>query len=83
MKPTLVENWEQLATCTSDIYDIKIDTNGACGWIMKKAVSEGKLFEKPENVHYLSTHTFYESQYKHATKVLQECGFNVELVSWG
>ena len=32
---------------------------------------------------YLSTHTFYEMNYKGSTKILQNYGFNVELESWG
>ena len=31
---------------------------------------------------YLSTHTFYGSNYKYATKMLQECGFDIEIDNW-
>lgn len=31
---------------------------------------------------YLSTHTFYGSNYKYSTKVLQEHGFNIEIDNW-
>ena len=31
---------------------------------------------------YLSTHTFYGCSYEHSTKVLQTCGFDVELANW-
>lgn len=32
---------------------------------------------------YLSTHTFYESQYKRSTQILRNFGFDVQLISWG
>lgn len=31
---------------------------------------------------YLSTHTFYGNSYKHSTKLLRACGFDVELDNW-
>lgn len=31
---------------------------------------------------YLSTHTFYGSQYEYSTKVLQEHGFDIEIDNW-
>lgn len=31
---------------------------------------------------YLSTHTFYGNNYRQSTKILQACGFDVELANW-
>ena len=31
---------------------------------------------------YLSTHTFYGLEYKHSTKILHACGFDVEIDNW-
>lgn len=68
-----VENWEELEQCTSQTHEIKLDLEIGCGWIRKDG----------ENKFYLSTHTFYESNYKASSKILQECGFDVQLSSWG
>ena len=32
--------------------------------------------------YYLSTHTFYGSEHKRSTKVLQSCGFDIEIDNW-
>lgn len=31
---------------------------------------------------YLSTHTFYGSNYRNSSKILRACGFDVELENW-
>lgn len=45
------------------------------GWIVPKT-------ETAENKKYLSTHTFYGSSCKGYEKLLQKCGFDVELNNW-
>lgn len=75
VNPILIENWEQLKECKSETHSLEIDLFYGNGWIRSK--------EDGEHDYYLSTHTFYESQYKGSTKLLQECGSNVELASWG
>ena len=70
-----IENWEDLSRCVSGTHRLEIDTHYGCGWIVDK--------ENEENEHYLSTHTFYDSMYKHSTVILQKYGFDVELISWG
>lgn len=67
-----IENWEQLNECTSETHELEIDLEMGCGRISKDG----------EFVAYLSTHTFYESTYKHSEAVLNQCGFNVKLKSW-
>jgi hypothetical protein len=75
--PLLIHNWEELAALPdSETHSIKVEHN-CCGWMISK---EPKGLD---NLNYLSTHTFYESTYENSTKRLQECGFNVQLKSWG
>lgn len=71
-KPVEIETWEELKNCKSETHEIEVDTEIGNGWIL----------ENDKNRHYLSTHTFYESQYKFSTELLQKCGFNVVLKSW-
>ena len=71
----LISSWEELAEVPdSDTHVLKI---GDCnGWILRKG--------KPEDDfgHYLSTHTFYGSEYRRSTALLQSCGFDVEIDNW-
>lgn len=71
----LIEGWEDLVGLESDNYILDIELNGGCGWIRNKNDSE-------DWHRYLSTHTFYGSQYKNSTVALQECGFDVQLKNW-
>ena len=71
--PIFIKTWGQLGEVEdSEKYTIEIEEWS--GWILSK--------ETKEIEHYLSTHTFYGSTYKYSTKILQECGFNVELANW-
>lgn len=68
-----IDNWQQLAAVEdSETHRLKIE-DGA-GWIIRKA--DGEIEE------YLSTHTFYGSQYAYSSRLLQKYGFNVELANW-
>ena len=71
-EPTLIRNWEELAKVPeSDTHYLEIEQYS--GWI----------FDKNHKIDgYLSTHTFYSSEYKRSTKRLQACGFNVQLANW-
>lgn len=71
--PVLIEHWEELMDCKSATHTIEVDTHYGCGWIL----------ENGERIHYLSTHAFYGSMFKASTELLQTCGFNVSLKSWG
>lgn len=71
MRP--VDNWEELAAVgASETHYLKIEDG--CGWIIRK--DNGEIEE------YLSTHTFYGSQYARSSRLLQKHGFNVDLANW-
>lgn len=77
----LIRNWEELSKVPSnDKYKLQLED--CCGWIVP--VKETKETEDNYFRHhvYLSTHTFYGSQYKYSTKVLQEHGFDIEIDNW-
>lgn len=69
----IIENWEELKKCTSETHKLNVDLEFGCG----------RIVEDGDTVHYLSTHTFYESTYKQSEEILNQYGFNVKLVSWG
>ena len=93
----LIKNWEELAQGpANDKY--KIIVGDCCGRIIPitdvqmycvpndfacHCEKGSELYENYCDHHvYLSTHTFYGSQYKHSTKVLQEHGFDIEIDNW-
>lgn len=81
-EPTLISSWSELKECESDTHVIDVDIHGGSGWIRPKDKSI-KYEEQYKNKCYLSTHTFYGSTYQRSTKILQDCGFNIQLKSWG
>ena len=75
----LIRTWEELGQLpANDKFKIVLKESGGCGWI--KPVSENE--EMGVNSYYLHTHTFYDSNCEEMSKLLQECGFNVELENW-
>lgn len=94
----LIKGWKELAAVpASDKYKIIVDQEMCSGWIVPVCdeFDENRDFicNCPDrdtmntyeyfNHHiYLSTHTFYGSRYAEYTKVLQECGFDIELDNW-
>jgi len=74
--PKKIKSWEELAEVESQDYKLVIDLEYECGWIKPKVETRENENERI----YLSTHTFYGSHYQWATKLLQEHGFDVELV---
>lgn len=87
----LIRTWEELSKVPpNDKY--KIIVKDCCGWIVPICDEEAEEEDfkcnckNEENFYdnhiYLSTHTFYGSQYKYSTKVLQKCGFDVEIDNW-
>lgn len=76
IKPKLIKTWKELAELPpSKTHRIDIDT-GYSGWVCS-------LDETDKRPLYLSTHTFYgKGQHKFSTKLLQSCGFNVEIDNW-
>lgn len=88
----LIKNWQELSKVpANDKY--KIIIKDYCGWIVPICdvpdednftcnCPEMTTKEYCEKHIYLSTHTFYGSNYKYATKMLQECGFDIEIDNW-
>jgi len=94
----LIKNWKELSQVPpNDKYKIIVDEDMCCGWIVPvcdekddendfichcedKNELDTKEFYKKHI--YLSTHTFYGSQYKYSTKILQEHGFEIEIDNW-
>lgn len=72
-----IRSWKELAKAKSPTHNIQIDIDGCNGWIIPKGNREGDWVGE----YYLSTHTFYGNGYKNSTKILQSCGFNVELAN--
>lgn len=69
----LIKYWSELDGLENDNYKIEVDTYIGCGWIRSK---------REDRDIYLTTHTFYGSNYKSSTQLLQEHGFDVELANW-
>lgn len=77
----LISTWEELSKCESDTHVIEVDLRYGNGWVRPKDRSI-RYEEYFKNDCYLSTHTFYGSNYQQSTKILQACGFNVQLKNW-
>ena len=76
---THIKTWEELANVTdSEHYTLDITPKDGNGWIKAKD-GEGRFGDISE---YLSTHTFYGSQYKFSTELLQRYGFDVTIANW-
>jgi hypothetical protein len=76
--PKYIKNWKELKEEKSPTHTLEIDVDGCNGWIEPNNKVEGSW----EGSYYLSTHTFYDGTCKSSTKLLQSCGFNVELANW-
>ena len=79
--PKQIKTWKDLVGLESENYRLEVTLileNDGCAWIRPKIQTEENSSSK-HNV-YLSTHTFYESHCQAATKILQQFGFDVELV---
>jgi hypothetical protein len=75
-KPKLIKTWDELKKCRSETHYLEIEDG--CGWVHPKNGNPNSW----EGRHYLSTHTFYGKFHKESTRILQECGFNVEIANW-
>lgn len=92
----LIKTWDELDNLKNDKYQIVVNKEYCCGWIIpitdERVESysddficncEGDIFDTYYDNHiYLSTHTFYGSQYKYSTELLQKYGFDVEIDNW-
>lgn len=72
----IIKDWDELSKIESPTHYIEVDERGCNALVWHKS-------KEDDFPHYLSTHTFYESQYVQSTELLQSCGFNVILESWG
>ena len=91
----LVKNWKELSEIPAN-NKYRILIKDYCGWIVPVCdnFSEDNAFECNcsndikttgefwKHHVYLSTHTFYGSQYKQSTKIFQEHGFDIEIDNW-
>ena len=78
--PRLIKSWEELKDLESENYRIEVENY--CGWIVPKVETEETEENYFDHHIYLSTHTFYGSQYENSTKKLQKFGFDVEIDNW-
>lgn len=87
----LIKDWDELASIPneSNTHILTVDTQAGSGWLRAKEENHEPfdsnkdfLEQLPHKSVYLSTHTFYGSQYKISTQMLQTCGFDVELENW-
>lgn len=92
----LIKTWDELDGLKNDKYQIIVNKEYCCGWIVPicdERIKPGDDayvcncpdFEEPSyfDKHvYLSTHTFYGKQYKYSTELLQKFGFDVEIDNW-
>ncbi len=91
----LIKTWEELAKLKNDKYKISFDEECFNAWIIPihdeqinkqgdfKCNCPKEMRDDYYKHHvYLSTHTFYRSQYKYSTKILQEHEFDVEIDNW-
>lgn len=76
----LITTWEELSKVPqSETHFLDISAHNCNGWVIAKNPVGDKFSDRQE---YLSTHTFYGSSHKRSTKLLQSCGFDVEIDNW-
>lgn len=93
--PKLIKTWDELDGLSNDRYRIIVDKKYCNGWIVPicdepsdddsyfKCNCGTSVDSKYFYDHvYLSTHTFYGSNYEYSTKLLQNYGFDVEIDNW-
>lgn len=70
--PKLVRNWDELRGLENEAYEIRVAEHNA------------QVISKKDGSYcnYLSTHTFYGSQYYSSTIYLRSLGFNIQLENW-
>lgn len=85
----LIRNWKELAEIPneSDTHILEVNPKMCCAWLHTKHYKyyDNKLsfIDQIQNQDvYLSKLSFNGNKYKHSTKILQACGFDVELDNW-
>lgn len=82
-----IKDWDELKQIPNESETHILEIDDCNGWLHTKDEkpynSKVDFFQqiKHQDV-YLSTHTFYGRNYKNSTKMLQACGFDVELANW-
>lgn len=74
----LIKDWNELRE-VEDSKTHRLEIGEYNGWIVAKNPKGDKFSDRKK---YLSTHTFYGKQYRNSTKLLQSCGFDVEIANW-
>lgn len=69
-----IRDFHDLVGLENEQYYVKVGEDRYNGWVLSK--------NDPKFMWYLSTHTFYGSQYQKNTKRFQELGFDIELDNW-
>lgn len=76
--PKLISTWAELAALPeTPTHRLEIDIDGCNGWIKSKHPADADKLGT-----YLSTHTFYGSQYERSTHELRACGWNITIANW-
>ena len=78
----LISTWDELDGLESEKYKVEVDKFYWSGWIVPKVETDETKENYFEHHAYLSTHTFYGSQYEYSTELLQSFGFDVEIDNW-
>lgn len=85
----LIKDWKELSEIPneSDTHILEVNLDECNGWLRAKNPKPytTKLSYMRQVHHldvYLSTHTFYGTQYRQSTKILKACGFDVEIDNW-
>lgn len=87
MMSKYIENWDELRQIPNES-DTHILEVGECNaWLNakneEKYDSNADYLSQVKHLSiYLSTHTFYGKNHEFYTKVLQTCGFDVNLANW-
>ena len=85
--PKLIKCWKDLEGLESENYKIRLeylsgDTEPSSGWIVPKVETKETDDDYWKHHVYLSTHTFYGSEYKKSTETFQKYGFDIEIDNW-
>lgn len=83
----LIKDWKELAQIPNESDTHILEVNDCNAWLTAKKEEpyneEVEYLDQVKHLDvYLSTHTFYGSTYENSTKILQACGFDVELANW-
>ena len=77
-KPVFIRDWDELRGVLQESDTHTLEIGKYSGWLKPKEA----IGNSYDGFHYLSTHTFYGDKHQYSSKILQECGFNVEIANW-